>query len=141
MKINKLLTFASVLMAFAVSAKAQTTPDSRHFYEITDVKVPYEKLEQFFNDYEKYVTPIVKKNQYVLSEKVFTHVAGPDWTVEIIDEYKNWADMGEAYKTFDELMAADYPDKSKRDEIESIFDVYFNGHADAIVVEVPRLTK
>jgi len=115
--------------------------NNSHVYTVTTLKVPFDALDDFMKNWEKYITPIIKQDSFIISEKVLTHLWGPDWTVLVIDEYKSWNDIEESGKKYDEITAAMEPDKDKRNEIGKMFIPYYNGHTDAIVLDNPRLSK
>ncbi len=130
-----------VLFVLLVSNNTNAQTDSAHVYTVTTLKVPFEKMTEFFENWEKYVTPIVKKDEYIISEKILTHLWGPDWTVMVVAEYKNWKDIEASGYKWDEIEAATVPDKDKRDEIDKLMTPFYNGHSDAIVMDYPKLGK
>jgi hypothetical protein len=83
----------------------------------------------------------VKQNEYLLSQRIFTHLYGPDWTVVVLKEYEDFAGIELSSTRDKEIFKELYPDKEERDEINLEFDNSFIGHTDAIVREVPKLRK
>ena len=128
-------------LCFSHAAKLSAQTSEGHIYTVTTMKIPLEKIDEFLGNWEKYVTPTIKKNEYIVSEKLLTHIWGPEWTVLLIDEYKTWNDIDASDKRYEELFKAAEPDKDKRMEIGKIFTPYYNGHSDAIVMEQIQLTK
>ena len=135
------LVITAIFIFMGVKNSPAQTEDSSHFFTVTTLKVPFEKIEDFLKNYEKYTTPVVKQNEFVLREKVLMHTWGPDYSVMIIDEYKTWSDIDAAGRRYDEIAVKMEPDKSKRDEYYKSFAQYYNGHTDAILNEAPKLTK
>ena len=133
--------FLVIVLLFSISSKLHAQDSTAHIYTVSTLKVPIEKVEDFLNNWEKYVTPVIKQNEYVISEKLLTHLWGPDYTVLLIDEYKSWEDIKAADKRYDEIAKIMEPDKDKRNEIDKLFSPLYNGHSDAILMEYTKTTK
>ncbi len=56
-------------------------------------------------------------------------------------EYKNLKNIEIADNKFDELYEKKYPDKSERDKLRDRRWKYWNNHFDAIVRDIPKLSK
>jgi hypothetical protein len=72
---------------------------------------------------------------------VYTHSWGPQWTVCIVTEYKDWEGFAASGKKSIEIFVKMYPDKSKREEIIKKFETYLINHTDAFVNDHPNLEK
>jgi hypothetical protein len=120
---------------------AQEQEEQGNVFTISTWKVPFTKLDEFQSLWEKEVTPSVKQNEFILSQRVFTHLWGPDWTVVTIIEYESLSAIESANKRSQELSKEKYPEKEKRDEIRKQIQSFFTGHTDAIVRENPKLRK
>jgi hypothetical protein len=112
-----------------------------HFYEMNFLAIPYEKLNDFNNFYEKYGKPADAENEYIISVKVFRHVSGPVWNICFLTEYKDMESFVAAGKRGDEIFVKMFPDKSQRDEFMKMFEMYLTGHTDALVRDNPKLEK
>jgi len=120
---------------------AQEKKEQGNVFCISTYKVPFAKLDGFLSLWEKHVKPRVKQNEYLLSQRIFTHLYGPDWTVVVLKEYEDFAGIELSSTRDKEIFKELYPDKEERDEINLEFDNSFIGHTDAIVREVPKLRK
>ncbi len=86
---------------------------------------------------------IVEKNEFIISEKVMTHIWGPGWTIVIITEHKEFGDVLKAQSRGTELYEEKYPnekDREARDDAFAKFGIGI-GHVDAIVQDNPKLSK
>lgn len=110
-------------------------------FAISTWKVGFDKVSEVLDNWEKEFKPITAENEFVLSQKIMTHLWGPDWNIVVITEYKDFASIEKAQQRFNEIFEKKYPEKSKRDEIQKKNRSYFKGHDDAIVREVPKLRK
>jgi hypothetical protein len=124
----------------AFNTQAQTQ-DQGHLFTMTMLRVPESDMMECLDFFEKEAKPIDAENEYILSEKVFTHLWGPEWTICILTEYKDWEGFIAADKKWTELFEKKYPDKSQRTEIFKKFSTYLNNHTDAIVSDNPKLQK
>ena len=98
-------------------------------------------MDEFREMWEKDIYALEKQIEEVLSIKYYVHWWGPEWNVLIVTEYKNLGDMEIADKKYDELYEKKYPDKNERDKIRNKRRKYWNNHFDAIVRDIPRLSK
>ena len=117
------------------------TEDNGHLYTMTMLYVPENEMDEYLDFYEKEVKPVNAENEYILSSKVYTHSWGPQWTVCIVTEYKDWEEFAASGKKSIDIFVKMYPDKSKRDEIIKKFETYLNNHTDAFVNDHPNLEK
>jgi hypothetical protein len=120
---------------------AQEQEEQGNVFAISTFKVPFAKLSEFQSHWEKEIKPRVKQNEFILSQRIFTHLYGPDWTVVVLKEYENFVALESSHKRDDEILKKKYPEQEKRDEITKQFDNLFTAHTDAIVREVPKLRK
>jgi len=115
--------------------------DKGHLYTMTMLTIPNDQLSDFLSFYETDGKPMDAENEYVISVKVYTHAWGPEWTVCMVAEYKDWEGFLASQKKFDEIFNKRYPDQSKRDELYKKWGNFLNGHTDAIVFDHPKLQK
>ncbi len=143
MKARRLVILSLGLAFFCGSSVlfAQEEEKQGHVYTISTFKVRFDQVEEFLDLWEKENHPIEMQNEYLISQKVLTHLWGPDWSVIVIAEYETFADIDKAWKRETELLEEKYPSKTQRDRITNKFLSYRMGHWDAIVQEVPKLTK
>ncbi len=127
------------LLMVSFSAKAQE--QQGNVFAISTYKIPFDRISEYFELYEKEAKPRVAQNEFILSQKILTHAWGPDWTVMFITEYKDLASIQTAQKRGTELFEKQYPDKAKRDELTKKFQSFSQAHTDALVVENPKLRK
>ena len=127
------------LLLAGFSAKAQE--QQGNVYAVSTYKIPFDRISEYFELYEKEAKPRVAQNEFILSQRFFTHAYGPDWTVMVINEYKDLASIQAAQKRGTELFEKQYPDKAKRDELTKKFQGFSQAHTDALVVENPKLRK
>ncbi len=124
---------------FVLSASAQDQQGS--VYTVSTYKIPFDKIAEYFQLYEQEAKPDAAQNEFILSQKQFTHAWGPDWTVLVITEYKDLASIQAAQKRTTELFQKRIPDKARREEISKKFYSFLQGHTDALVVENLKLRK
>jgi hypothetical protein len=115
--------------------------ETGNVFAISTWKVGFNKVSEVLDNWEKEFTPIAAENEFILSQKTFTHLWGPDWNLVVITEYQDLASIEKAQQKFNELFEKKYPEKSKQDEVMKKMRSYFRGHDDAIVREVPKLRK
>ncbi len=120
---------------------AQEEEEEGHVFQVSTFKVRFDQLEEFLDLWEKEYLPIDMQNDLMKSQKVLTHLWGPDWSVILIVEYDDFEALAAAWEKRKELWEQKYPSKSQRDRIDNKFRSYWTGHTDAIVTEVPKLTK
>lgn len=142
MKAKIISTCLALLLFLTASANifAQDKPNN-HVFEMTFVTIGYDQISDFLEIYEKELKPMDMQNEYVLSTKVFRHMEGPSWNICMVSEYKDMESWVAADKRFDELVAASYPDKSKREELFKKWGSFLRGHMDALVRDYPNLEK
>lgn len=143
MKIRQITILLLSLAFFCGSSVlfAQEEEEQGHVYAISTWKVRFDQLEEFLDLWEKENHPIAMQNEYILSTKVLTHLWGPDWSIVTITEYEKFEDIAAAWKKFNELFEKKYPNKNQRDKLQKKMRSYSLAHTDAIVQEVPKLTK
>lgn len=139
--LKNFLVLLAIVTICTYSHNVNAQESNSHIYTATTLKIPIEKMDEFLSNYEKYVTPVIKQNEYVISEKLLTHLWGPDYTVLLMDEYKTWGDIEAADKRYGEISKTIEPDKDKRMEIDKLLSPYYNGHTDAILMEYTKTTK
>ncbi len=136
-----MLLIALPLFAIPVALLAQEEEEEGHVFQVSTFKVRFDQLEEFLELWEKEYLPITMQNDLMKSQKVLTHLWGPDWAVILIVEYDDFEALAAAWEKRDELWKKKYPSKSQRDRIDNKFRSYWVGHTDAIVQENPKLTK
>lgn len=145
----KKLNFISlVLLAFLVSAGsvfAQETESEKEekkgsYYTISTYKVGFHELSDFLKLMDE-TKVIITENEFILSQKVMTHVWGEDWSVVTIIEYADFSSIEKAQKRMGELLKEHYPDGEKRKELMAKQQRRVKGHYDSIVREVASLAK
>lgn len=143
MKIKRIMVLLLGLAFFCGSSVlfSQEEEEEGHVYAISTFKVRFDQVEEFLDLWEKEYHPIDMQNEYILSTKTLTHLWGPDWSVVMITEYEKFEDIAAAWEKSNELFEKKYPKESQRDKITKKILSYRMGHWDAIVQEVPKLTK
>lgn len=142
MKSTLLILLSFIVIMCVPSQKTMSqTEDNGHLYTMTMLYVPENEMDEYLDFYEKEVKPVNAENEYILSSKVYTHSWGPQWTVCIVTEYKDWEEFAASGKKSIDIFVKMYPDKSKRDEIIKKFETYLNNHTDAFVNDHPNLEK
>lgn len=86
---------------------------------------------------------VVKKNEFVLSHRELVHwFTANNKDYMIIEEYKDFASMENAFKKFEELEKNAWPDEKKRKEFMDAMGSYFEDwHGDALYRSNPKLSK
>jgi hypothetical protein len=135
-----LLSFI-VIVCIPFQKTMSQTQDNGHLYTMTMLYVPENEMDEFLGSSEKEMKPFYAENEYILSTKVYTHSWGPQWTICIVTEYKDWEAFVAGDKKGKEIFVKMYPDKTKRDEIIKKFETYLNNHTDAFVNDHPNLEK
>ena len=142
---SKIFVYALLGMVLLVAGGsivfAQEEEEQGHVFTISTFKVSFGKLDEYLELWDKESTPLIKKNEFILSHRVFTHSYGPDWNIVVITEYENLSAIESANKKSKELFKEKYPDEDKLDEIYKQFGSYILAHTDAIVRERPKLRK
>ena len=140
-RIMVLLLGLAFLCGNSVLFAQEEEEEEGHVYTISTFKVRFDQVEEFLDLWEKENHPIALQNEYILSTKVLTHLWGPDWSVVMITEYEKFEDIAAAWEKSNELFEEKYSSKNQRDKITKKILSYRMGHTDAIVQEVPKLTK
>jgi hypothetical protein len=141
---KRILTLVLVL-SFSLSLfsliYAQEEAEVGTVFTMTFLNIPRENMDEFRGLWEKDIYSLEKQIEEILSIKYYVHWWGPEWNVLIMTEYKTLADMEIADKKYDELYEKKYPDKIERDKIRDQRRIYWNNHFDAIVRNIPKLSK
>jgi hypothetical protein len=132
---------AALFLATTASFVAAQEEDEGDLYTISFWKVRFDKLDEVLETWEDYFSPIQAEIPEVKSVKVFRHFWGPDWNLMVVTEYEDLTAMEQAEKKFEELFEKRVPDEAKRKEIMNVTGSYALGHWDAIVTELPKLSK
>ena len=130
------LTF--VLSSVSITFAQEEDEKGNMFYMVM-IKVKPGKINKYLELYEK--TTTAKDNEFIISERVFRHRTGPDWSILIMFEYKDFAALQKLFEREDELYMEKFPDKKEREKINDEFGEYMISHTDAIVTEKPKLGK
>ena len=130
-----------VIVVVGTGLYAEEEEEKGSVYAISTYKVRFDEMDAFFDIWENEWKPIAAQNDLILSRRVMKHLWGPDWTVIEITEYKDLASIQDAQKKGVELLKSKYPEKEKRDQIKKKFQSYIRSHTDAIVEDVPKLSK
>jgi len=137
--------FISLVVVFILLAGsplfAQEEEEKPTFITISTFKVRFDQIGTYLDLFEKHWLPIIKENDLIKSNRVFTHYWGPDWTVLVIVEYDSFAAIDASQVKLSDLMKEKYPDEAKRQEISKKIGSLVLGHTDAIVTEVKKLRK
>lgn len=120
---------------------AQEEEEQGHVYTISTWKVGRHQLEEYLDLLEKELRPLLMQNSFIKSYKLLTHRWGPDWNILTIIEFEKFEDIAAFEKKMEELWEQKYPSKSQRDRVLNKLGSYILAHTDAIVQEVPKLTK
>ena len=130
------LTF---FLSFFSICFAQEEEEKGNMFYMVMIKVKSGKVNKYLELYER--TATAKDNEFIISEKVFHHRTGPEWSILIMFEYKDFATLQKLFEREDELYMKKYPDEKERKNITDRLDGYTIGHTDAIVIEKPKLGK
>jgi hypothetical protein len=142
MKSTLFILLSIIIITCVASHKTMAqTQGNGHLCTMTMLYIPENEMDEFLSFFEKEIKPFNAENEYILSAKVYTHSWGPQWTVCLVTEYKDWEGFVAAEKKGNELLEKMYPDKSKRDELMKKFGSYLFNHTDAIVNDHPNLAK
>ena len=99
MKSTLLILLSFIVIMCVPSQKTMSqTEDNGHLYTMTMLYVPENEMDEYLDFYEKEVKPVNAENEYILSSKVYTHSWGPQWTVCIVTEYKDWEEFAASGK-------------------------------------------
>ncbi len=130
------LTF---VLSFVSTSLAQEEDEKGNMFYMVMIKVKPGKINKYLELYEK--TTTAKDNEFIISEKVFRHRTGPDWSILIMFEYKDFTALQKLFEREDELYMEKFPDEKEREKIFNEFGEYMISHTDAIVIEKPKLGK
>lgn len=138
------LTLVALIISAGVSFSQEEEEKKEEkkgsYYTISTFKINFSEIDLFLEKMEKF-KPTVTDNEFVLSQKVMTHVWGEDWAVVTITEYADFASIAKAQKRMGELYKEMIPDDEKRKEETKKYQKLIQGHYDSIVREVASLTK
>jgi len=142
MKSKRIIIVLLSITFFASSIlHAQEQEVKGHVFTIQTLKVRFNDMHEYLKFWGQEWKPLSEQNEFILSQRVFTHLWGPDWTVITIDEYEDFSAIGKAQEKYNELWKNKYPDKAERNKRSKKFSDYVQAHTDAIVIEVPKLRK
>jgi len=130
------LTF---IFSFVSVNFAEEEGDKGNMFYMVMIKVKPGMIDKYLELYEK--TSTTKDNEFIISEKVFRHRTGPEWSILIMFEYKDFAALQKLFEREDELYMEKFPDEKEREKISDEFGEYQISHTDAIVIEKPKLGK
>ena len=90
-----------------------------------------------------YNNNVTKKNDKILTHREYSHwFTANNHDYMVIEEYKDFASMEEAFKLTDELEKKAWPDEKKRKEFMDAMNAYFEDwHGDALYRINPVLSK
>lgn len=132
---------ALIALTIAIPLLLYSQESQGNVFAFSTYKIRFDQLTEYLDLYEKESKPLVAQNEHVISQRIFTHLWGPDWTVLMVTEYKDFASIQESQKRGTELFEKKYPDKAKRDDISRKFQTFNLGHTDALVLERAKLRK
>ena len=118
---------------------AEEEGDYGNMFYMVMIKVKPGKIDKYLELYER--TTTAKDNEFIISEKVFRHRTGPEWSILIMIECKDFAALQKLFERDDELFMEKFPDEKEREKIFDEFGEYQISHTDAIVIEKPKLGK
>jgi len=144
MKISNFVRYivVALLLLGPVSIPAQEEEERGDFYTIATYTVPFDQLSDYQSLLEEDMD-LVEANEFILSRKVMFHQWAPDWSVVVITRYASFEDIAAAQERATELREEKYPDEEEWLERWARWNELTMGgmHVDAIVREVPSLTK
>ena len=126
-------------IAPVISAEEEAE-EKGNVFVISTYKVQFQNLDTMLKAWEEYWKPVVAKNEYVKSFRVFTHQYGSDWSIVVIMEYEDMAAMGAAWPQGQRIAKEMFPGGEFK-AITTETQAMFLGHTDNIVQEVPGLRK
>lgn len=130
----------SVSVCFSQETEEKKEEKKGSYYTISTYKINFSEISDFLGMLEKFNT-VIAKNEFILSQKVMTHVWGEDWAVITITEYADFASIEKAQINMGKLYKELIPDKEERKEATKKYQKLITGHYDSIVKEVASLTK
>ena len=145
MKTKQLLLIAAATLCLAGvsgTANAQDDDDDGHIFTVSTFQWPFNNLDDIFEMIEEN-HELTKQNEFILSQKVLTHVWAGAFSVMFIWEYASFEDIAKAEKRDTELYEAKYPNEKDRDALDEKFAALAgdNIHEDHIVQENTKLAK
>ncbi len=111
-----------------------------HVYTMSTYKISFKDFEEFIDVMEQF-KEVWMENDFILSQKLMSHLWGPDWSVIVVTEYTDLSSIEKAQKRSKELIKEKFTDEEKLKELTQTYQEMIVGHTDAIVKEVPSLTK
>ena len=142
MKTTKMIII--ILLAAFINANIANAQDKKeekkHVYTLSTYKVNFGNMKDYLKLMEKYKVNTIE-NEFILSQKVFTHLWGPDWSIMIVTEYENLASIEKSQARNSELSKKNFTNKEEFEKDGEKWQSMILGHTDAIVKEVPSLTK
>ena len=133
---------ALLLAATPDTLQAQDDDDDGHIYTVSTYQWPFNNLDDIFEIIEEN-HELTEQNEFILSQKVLTHMWAGDFSVMFIAEYATFEDIVKADKRGDELFEAKYPDEEDRDARRDKFAALAEHrmHKDNILQENTKLAK
>jgi len=128
-----------VLVAPVISAEEEAE-EKGNVLVISTYKVQFQNVETMLKAWEEYWKPVIAKNEYVKSFRVFTHLYGSDWSIVAIMEYESMAAIDAAWARTEEIAEEMFPEGEFK-EVTTETQAMLMGHTDDIVQEVPSLRK
>ncbi len=138
-----LLAGTALLLATAPdSLQAQDDDDDGHIFAVSTFQWPFNNLDEIFEIIEEN-HELTKQNEFILSQKVLTHMWAGAFSVMFISEYASLEDFAKAQKRDTELFEAKYPEEKDRDAREDRFAALAGDgmHEDNILQENTKLAK
>ncbi len=138
-----LLAGAALLLAITPGTiQAQDDDDDGHIFTVSTFQWPFNNLDDIFEMIEEN-HELTEQNEFILSQKVLTHVWAGDFSVMFIAEYATFEDIAKADKRDTELLEAKYPKEEDRDARDKKFAALAgdNIHKDQILQENTKLAK
>ncbi len=138
-----LLAGAALLLASTPGTlQAQDDDDDGHIFTVSTFQWPFNNLDDIFEMIEEN-HELTEQNEFILSQKVLTHVWAGDFSVMFITEYATFEDIAKADKRDTELLEAKYPKEEDRDARDKKFAALAgdNIHKDQILQENTKLAK
>jgi hypothetical protein len=137
--LSAILTLSLMLIVVPATSSHAQDEESANLFYMTMTVIKVGKLGDHIAHMEKIST--AKDNEYIISQRVFTHRTGPEWSLMIMTEYKDLTAMQKAYERAGELYTQKFPDEEERAKIGAKSAEYIVSHTDAMVVENPKLRK
>lgn len=137
--LSAILTLSLMLIVVPATSSYAQDQESGNLFYMTMTVIKVGKLGDHLALSEKIST--AKDNEYIISQRVFTHRTGPEWSLMTMTEYKDLTAMQKANERTGELFTQKYPDEEERAKIGAESAQYVVSHTDAVVVEYPKLRK